>query len=181
MANSLLTRIAKLLSAGNIPYMIIGGQAVLLYGEPRLTKDIDITLGVNVNRLSDIIKIGEMLGLRILVENVSDFVNKTMVLPLYDEVSGLRVDMIFSFTDYENIALNRSVNINIAGTGVKFAALEDVIVHKIFAGRPIDLEDVSNIIHKNPDYDKKYVLTWLGTLGEGLKEDLIRRFNSCIK
>jgi hypothetical protein len=25
--------------------MIIGGQAVLLYGEPRLTKDIDITLG----------------------------------------------------------------------------------------------------------------------------------------
>jgi len=25
--------------------MVIGGQAVLLYGEPRLTKDIDITLG----------------------------------------------------------------------------------------------------------------------------------------
>ena len=29
--------------------MIIGGQAVLLYGEPRLTRDIDITLGVNAN------------------------------------------------------------------------------------------------------------------------------------
>ncbi|MEA1964244.1 MAG: hypothetical protein U9O41_03845 [Candidatus Aerophobetes bacterium] len=28
----------------NIPYMIIGGQAVLLYGKPRLTRDIDVTL-----------------------------------------------------------------------------------------------------------------------------------------
>lgn len=28
--------------------MIIGGQAVMVYGEPRLTKDIDITLGVDI-------------------------------------------------------------------------------------------------------------------------------------
>jgi len=28
--------------------MVIGGQAVLLYGEPRLTRDIDITLGIGV-------------------------------------------------------------------------------------------------------------------------------------
>jgi hypothetical protein len=32
------------LNEQNIPYMIIGGQAVLLYGKPRLTRDIDITL-----------------------------------------------------------------------------------------------------------------------------------------
>jgi hypothetical protein len=31
--------------------MIIGGQAVLLYGEPRLTRDIDITLGVSAEHL----------------------------------------------------------------------------------------------------------------------------------
>lgn len=28
--------------------MIIGGQAVLLYGEPRLTKDLDVTLGIGL-------------------------------------------------------------------------------------------------------------------------------------
>ena len=31
--------------------MLIGGQAVLLYGEPRLTRDIDITLGVDVDKI----------------------------------------------------------------------------------------------------------------------------------
>jgi hypothetical protein len=38
----LLKRVAGELSRNAIPYMVIGGQAVLLYGEPRLTKDIDI-------------------------------------------------------------------------------------------------------------------------------------------
>ncbi|GAH87084.1 unnamed protein product, partial [marine sediment metagenome] len=30
--------------------MIIGGQAVLLYGEPRLTRDIDVTLGDDIDK-----------------------------------------------------------------------------------------------------------------------------------
>ena len=40
----------------NIPYMVIGGQAVLFYGEPRFTKDIDITLGVSIEKLDNMIK-----------------------------------------------------------------------------------------------------------------------------
>ena len=39
--------------------MIIGGQAVLIYGEPRITRDIVITLGLNVDRLSDISEVIE--------------------------------------------------------------------------------------------------------------------------
>jgi hypothetical protein len=32
--------VARELKEASIPYMVIGGQAVLLYGEPRLTRDI---------------------------------------------------------------------------------------------------------------------------------------------
>jgi len=32
--------------------MVMGGQAVLLFGEPRLTPDIDVTLGVGIDRLT---------------------------------------------------------------------------------------------------------------------------------
>lgn len=45
MLKELLKKIASELATEKIPYMIIGGQALLIYGEPRLTKDIDITLG----------------------------------------------------------------------------------------------------------------------------------------
>jgi len=43
--------------------MIIGGQAVLLYGEPRLTKDIDITLGINIDRLDEFLAVVKDLSL----------------------------------------------------------------------------------------------------------------------
>ncbi len=43
MFERLLTKIATALNKAEIPCMVIGGQAVLLYGEPRLTKGIDIT------------------------------------------------------------------------------------------------------------------------------------------
>jgi hypothetical protein len=41
MFEELLARLGSALDKHSIPYMIIGGQAVLLYGEPRLTRDID--------------------------------------------------------------------------------------------------------------------------------------------
>jgi hypothetical protein len=39
MFQALLVRLARALDSAGIPYMVIGGQAVLLYGEPRLTRN----------------------------------------------------------------------------------------------------------------------------------------------
>jgi hypothetical protein len=44
MFKPLLELIAPGLDERRIPYLIIGGQAVLLYGEPRLTRVMDVTL-----------------------------------------------------------------------------------------------------------------------------------------
>ncbi len=43
---ALLSRLSRVLEEREVPFMIIGGQAVLLHGEPRLTQDVDVTLGV---------------------------------------------------------------------------------------------------------------------------------------
>ena len=53
MFEELIVKIARELKKADLPYMIIGGQAVLLYGAPRLTKDIDITLGVDAGCLEN--------------------------------------------------------------------------------------------------------------------------------
>ena len=141
--------------------MVIGGQAVLLYGEPRLTKDIDITLGVGVDRLGDMTVIVGQLNLKHLTENVDEFVKETMVLPVIDEKSGIRIDFIFSFSPYERQAIERARKIVIGRTKIKFASLEDVVIHKMIAGRPRDIEDVQSILLKNPGYDFQYIEKWL--------------------
>jgi predicted nucleotidyltransferase len=157
----LLARIASGLSRGNLPYMIIGGQAVLIYGEPRLTKDIDITLGINIDRLNELLAVVKELSLTPLPEDVSVFVQKTMVLPVLEKGTGIRVDFIFSFTPYEKQAIGRAKRIILSGQEVCFASLEDLILHKMFAGRPRDLEDVRTLILKNPGFDVAYIRRWL--------------------
>ncbi len=75
--------------------MVIGGQAVLLYGEPRLTKDIDITLGIGIEELQKIKDVVDALDLKYLTPDIDRFVRDTMVLPVNDESSGIRIDFVF--------------------------------------------------------------------------------------
>lgn len=155
--------------------MLIGGQAVLLYGSPRLTKDIDITLGIGIDRIEVLSKILTETGLKPVPENPVEFAKKTFVLPARDEKTGIRVDFIFSFTPYEKEAIEQAREIEINGTKVKFARPEDIIIHKIFAGRPRDIEDARIILLKNPDCDLKYIEKWLKKFNKTAEDrDLVK-------
>ncbi len=180
MFEELLRKIGVTLEKHNIPYMVIGGQAVLLYGEPRLTRDIDITLGVDLDRLQDVLSLIKELDLTVLVQDVESFVRQTMVIPSLDKSTGIRVDFILSFTPYEQQAIKRANRINIKDQDVSFAAAEDVIIHKIFAGRPRDMEDVRSIIIKNPALDIEYIKKWLGEFDKSLDTDFLGRFEEIL-
>jgi hypothetical protein len=82
---NLIIRIGQVLNTKTIPYMIIGGQAVILYGEPRLTRDIDIALGAGIESLPEFLDILKNLVLKPLPENLEQFVKQTMVLPAIDD------------------------------------------------------------------------------------------------
>lgn len=160
MFEKLLARIGEALNKAAIPYIIIGGQAVLVYGEPRLTRDIDVTLGVNIDRLDEIMNIVRKVEAEIIPEDPEKFVKQTYVLPVKTE-NNIRVDFIFSFTPYERQACDRANKIKIKDIFVNFGSPEDIIILKVFAGRPRDLEDVKSILVKNQSVDLPYVKKWL--------------------
>jgi predicted nucleotidyltransferase len=166
----LLSNIARALDRHGIPYMIIGGQALLLYGEPRLTKDIDVTLGVGVEGFVKVKTAIEELGLRMLPEDPEGFLHKTLVLPAIEESSGIRVDFIFSFSVYERKAIERARPVKLGDISVNFASLEDLIIHKVVAGRARDVEDIKSILLKTPKYDETYISKWLAELDASLGE-----------
>jgi len=177
----LLKKIAIQLKKGAIPYMVVGGQAVLLYGEPRLTRDIDITLGIGVNGLGKVKKIIKAIGLKILVEKEKEFVEQNMVLPTLDKKSGIRVDFIFSFSPYEKQAIERGKDIKLGRTLVKFVSLEDLVIHKVIAGRARDLEDLKSILLKNPKYDLVYIEKWLEEFDKSLGDRFLKIFGEIKK
>ncbi len=164
MFEDLIARLASELTARNLPYMVIGGQAVLIHGEPRLTRDVDITLGITPNELDTVLAAVNRLGLKVLVEAPHAFVHDTWVLPCEDTQSGIRVDIVFSFSQYEQIALARAVRITMGTQSVKFTSAEDLVVQKLLAGRPRDLEDARTVMLKNSALDRDYIAQCLNEL-----------------
>ena len=183
MFEKLIKKIGKQLDKEKIPYMIIGGQAVLLYGIPRLTRDIDITLGIDTDKFALIEKSCEKLGLKMLPKNPKSFAMDTKVLPAEEEKLKIRVDFIFSFTPYEEQAIQNVKRVPMDGYLVKFASREDVIIHKMFAGRALDEEDVKNILIKNKNLiNLKYIKKWLSEFNRiSSGKGLLKRFNSLLK
>ena len=183
MIEKLIKKIAQCLDKEEIPYMIIGGQAVLLYGTPRLTRDIGITLGIDTDKFGAIEGICSRLGLEILPENPEDFAKETKVLPAQEPKSNIRVDFIFSFTQYETQALEKVKEATMDGYPVKFASCEDVIIHKMVAARAVDEEDVKNILIKNKDsIDFEYINRWLSEFSKiSEHKGILEKFNSLLK
>lgn len=157
----LIAEVARGLSADGIPFMLIGGQAVLLHGEPRLTQDIDVTLGVSPEKIDAVLELLGPAGLTPLPEDPDAFARETFVLPTEETESGIRVDFIFSTTPYEGHAIERAVRVMMAGVPVPFASVEDLLIHKLFAGRPRDLEDAAGVVRrKGHEIDWEYVRRW---------------------
>ena len=181
MFEELLKRIAVELEGRKIPYMVIGGQAVLLYGEPRLTRDIDITLGLGPEDAEKVISLAKALRLSLLVPDPEAFLRKTLVLPTEEDASGIRVDFICSQTPYERQAMERAEEVKLGEAFVRFAALEDVIIHKVIAKRPRDIEDIKAMIAKNPSYDGSYIRTWLREFDAALGEEFSSVFELIVK
>jgi len=158
--------------------MVIGGQAVLLHGEPRLTRDIDVTLGLEARELARVLRAVERADLSPSVSDVEAFVRKTNVLPLTDKSTSVRVDLIFSFTPYESEAIRRAVGVSFGETTVRFAAAEDLIIHKLVAGRPRDIDDVGGVLARRPSLDEAYLTKWLSSFHDVVHRDLVGEYQN---
>lgn len=179
----LIARLASALDGGGIPYMVIGGQAVLLYGTSRLTQDIDVTLGVGAEEFARVVQSLGPLKLDCLTPEPKNFVRDKMVLPLRDPSTGFRVDLMFthSFSTYERQALVRARQVAVGKTMVRYISPEDLVIHKIIAGRPRDLEDVKGILLKNPEVNRKEIKDWLVKFGQDQAIDYLERFQEIDK
>ena len=67
------------------------------------------------------------------------------------------MDFVFSTTEYERQAIARALAVEIAGETVPFATAEDLVIHKLFAGRAIDWEDAVSVVRRQG----RGVLDWV--------------------
>jgi hypothetical protein len=138
--------IAGALRRLRIPYMIIGGMANIVWGEPRATLDVDVTVWVEELQIAGFV---ETLrdDYRVLVEQPVAFIRETRVLPL-ENSDGVRIDVIFGLLSFEEEAIGRAVDVIVADARVKVCTAEDLILMKIVSDRDRDLADARGIVER---------------------------------
>ncbi len=164
-----LITVVRFLDTHAIPYMIIGGIANLVWGVPRATLDVDVTIWVAEDDIPGFLA-QVTRSFELQVPDPQGFVKETRVLPAKVR-EGFHVDFIFAQLPYEKVAIERAVVHQIHGVGVKVCSPEDLIIHKIISERPQDLNDVRGIIRQLGDrLDRDY----LDPIVQGLSDYLER-------
>lgn len=111
-----------------------------------MTADIDVTVelgGRNVTTMLDAL-VGSGFTPAFAFDDA--FVAATRVVPVVHQASGMPVDIMLAGPGLEELFIGAAVLTTIAGVEVPVIRAEHLVVMKILAGRPRDLEDVAGIV-----------------------------------
>jgi hypothetical protein len=166
----------RFLARKHVTFALIGGQAASLRGEERVTADIDMIIGADINQALDLTSALVDTRLRPLFSGVSEVIQRSFMLPLIDETTQIRVDLALALTGFEHLAISRAEVVQVAGCPIPVATAEDLIIMKALAGRPRDDEDVRGIIlTQGGRLDWSYCEDTAAQLGEAIDIDLLSR------
>ena len=150
-------------------FRFIGGLAVMRWGEPRETVDVDLTLLTGFRDEGRFVSV--LLGRYApRIEDPEAFARANRVL-LLEAASGVGLDVALGGLPFEESAVNRSSLFAFPGdVSLRTCSAEDLLVLKAFADRPKDWVDVDGVIIRQAGkLDWRYVFAHLAPLAE-LKE-----------
>ena len=180
-----LKQLAGLFSATKIDYAILGGVAVSIYGEPRLTLDIDVNLVLDMEDIDNFLNKAKRFGFLPLAKNIKKFIKATGVIPMRFSKKAIvgRCDFIISQNALEYAGIRRARSKKINSTRIRLISPEDLIIHKITSERPRDIEDVRGILLRQKGrLDLDYITSWLKRISKTTKEkELLNSFKALVR
>ncbi len=152
-----LADITSLLDSLEIPYMVFGGIANSLYGNPRQTFDIDIKFFLKSEKeLKPFIEHLSKAG-KIIPANPEAFIKDTNVIPV--DIHDVRIDLVFAELPFEKEAIQRSKIMTFFDVNIKTCTPEDLVIQKVISTREKDLADINYIIENmRNELDWNYML-----------------------
>jgi len=160
-------------------FCFIGGLAVQAWGQARMTTDVDLSLLTGWGE-EDRFLAGLEQFLTYREEGNHRFALRSRVA-LMRSSTGVPVDIALAAIPFETTCVRRAVDVRFEeGMMLRVCSATDLIVHKAFANRPLDWEDIDAILVRSGHLvDRKEVVRELAPLA-ALKEEpeIVDRFRA---
>lgn len=138
-----LQRTLLLLNEFEVEYLVVDGFAVMKYGEPRYTKDLDLWVHNSPQNSMRIVEALKKLGAPVEDDGIGPgtFEGKQVLYQI--GIAPVRIDILTSITAVEFAdAWKRRVGSTFFGVPVHFISLDDLKANKRALGRSSDLKDL---------------------------------------
>jgi predicted nucleotidyltransferase len=171
--SDLLRKVAQPLEKLGVRYAVVGSMASTVYGELRLTNDIDVVMDLRPDDVELFCSEFPPPEFYLSKPAVESAVRKQFQFNIIHPSSGLKVDCIIAGDDsFNQNQLDRAVSISREGGAyaVRVAAPEDVILKKMEYFRLGQSEkhvrDICGILKGQGDrIDREYIRQWAGRMG----------------
>lgn len=148
-------RVFGALNRAHVRYIVVGGVAVVLHGHPRLTADLDLVLDLEEAAARRAIDALTGIGLRPRLPVDASLFTDPQTRRRWIEERNLRVFSLWD-PDWPTVEVDlfmehpmefdgmweRASDVDLGGTRVRVASIDDLIEMKRNVGRPVDLHDV---------------------------------------
>jgi hypothetical protein len=168
---SVALHLVDLLERDAVPYALMGGIAVPVWGIPRATYDIDVVLSVGDEDLQRFVARAKERGFHVDPPYEAGFrdvlkgMEKIRLEWWTEESRRVEVDVFLVTTAYQEAAFTRRRRVKIDGRDAWVLSAADLILHKLAAARPKDLADIQNILAVQGIPDEAYLRSWARRLG----------------
>jgi hypothetical protein len=164
-----------LLEAEGVVYMIVGALAVAVWGRPRATADVDVTLQADAGQLEALAGRVERAGFAVDHEWL-DWQPLLRDRQRRLTAPGAIVDLMRPRDAHEEAALGRRHQVAFEGRRLPFVAPDDLVLMKLKAGRPRDFEDVASVLAaQSGTLDTAYLWEWASRLSVGAELNYVLR------
>jgi predicted nucleotidyltransferase len=127
-------------------WYVYGGQAVLVYGRPRMTVDVDITVDAGGARAGELLTTLERHGFEALFPLPEGALAQARLLRIVHASTEVPLDVVLASGGIEEMLLAGARTIDLDGVAVPMISAEDLLALKVLAGRRKDLEDARGVL-----------------------------------
>jgi hypothetical protein len=155
----------------NLPTAVMGGLALAAWKHVRATRDVDLLVGIGNTDLNALLQALAQAKIRPKREPAVVELGQLRLVQLLFEPPGsyleLQIDLLLAESEYQLEALARRLPARLPAVEIEVSVLtcEDLVLHKLLAGRLIDRADAAALLRANRDaLDHDYLFRWARTL-----------------
>lgn len=168
-----LRALQQRLSDAGIPSIVIGGVAVAVWGEPRVTRDVDLKVLLERDDAD-----------RLLTTLASDYTSllpdprqalRQQAMVFVQDTLGTRLDVLLADTPYDVVAMQRGRDVEVQpGVSIRVCNPEDLVIYKLISTRLRDHEDAQGVVRRQgANLDDTYILDWLRQFEQALDDSTL--------